>query len=271
MWCTQPPAPSASRTRRHWPYSAVTSSGSPRLHELPVDPLVEARAAPGVGALGAHRDEARQRQVGHRPARRGPPRRPADRRHGRRRDERASAVSRREAPRRRATVMPSCSRASCREVSGFLRPPRAIIAASITIIRASRNRKSHAVCPNARRGDPPPARAGRGADAGALRRHAERRRPADDRRGARPRHGRGRRAGADHHRPHRRAAARPGRPAAAADRQLRRRLRPYRRGDRAAARHHGLEHPRRARRGHRRHGDGADPRGAAPAARGLAC
>ena len=60
-------------------------------------------------------------------------------------------------------------------------------------------------------------------------------------------------------------------PAAAADRQLRRRLRPYRRGDRAAARHHGLEHPRRARRGHRRHGDGADPRGAAPAARGLRC
>src|SRR3546814_12476955 len=35
----------------------------------------------------------------------------------------------------------------------------------------------------------------------------------------------------------------------------------------ARARHHRHPHPRRAHRGHRRHDDGADPRGAAPARR----
>ena len=143
-------------------------------------------------------------------------------------------------------------------------------APSITRIRASRNRKSHAASPNARRGDAASPRAGRGTDAGALRRPAQRRRPGDDGRRARPRHGRGRRPRPDDHRPDRRAPARPGRPRPAADRELRCGLRPHRRGDRTSARDHGLQHPRGPRRGHRRHGDGADPRGAAPPARGLA-
>ena len=99
-WCTQPPRAVGVA---HPAPLAVLGGDLERqaaAHELPVDPLVEARAAPGVGALGPHRDEARQRQVGDRPARLRRPPPP-------RRRQRAPPA------RRRAPHTPRAARESC--------------------------------------------------------------------------------------------------------------------------------------------------------------
>ncbi len=263
-WCTQPPAPSASRTRRHWPYSAVISSGSPRRtnsqstrwsrlgprRALALSARIDTKRGSGRLVTGPRVGSAARRR--RRQAARG-------------RREQRSASRRCSRP---SGPWSSCSRASCREVSGFLRPSRAIIGLEHNHNQCRRETGNR--MPSARtrvvvtRRLPAPVEA-------RMQELFDVTLNADDRPMTAEELGRAlaerRRAGPDDHRPHRRAAARPGRPAAPADRQLRRRLRPHRRRHRAAARHHGHQHPGRPRRGHRRHGDGADPRGAPPAAR----
>jgi hypothetical protein len=96
------------------------------MHEGPVDALVEARAAPRVRGLGPHRDEARDRQVGDRPAQRALARkRRRDRagQHERHYPERAQAH--RHLGQSHVHAVPlRCL--GCREVPGQRRSPRAI-------------------------------------------------------------------------------------------------------------------------------------------------